>query len=145
MVDTVQLAIRVARRYGKKTRFGKWEKVIKGNYIPLTAFDPRRVESVALREMKVESMLTRSVYRSMFEKKLMSIDDLLPTQPFVRTEDHQILANKINEHNPQHIRVVTHKGMHYIDDGHHAVMAARFRKDHMVEVSYLNLDQFQKK
>lgn len=145
MVDTVQLAIRVARRYGKKTRFGKWEKVVKGNHIPLTAFDSRKVESVAVREMKVESMLTRSVYKILFEKKLMNVNDLLPTQPFVRIEDRAILSSKIGDCNPQHIKVVTHKGKHYIDDGHHAVMAARFRKDQMVEVSYLNLDQFPKK
>lgn len=145
MVDTVQLAIRVARRYGKKTRFGKWEKVVKHNHIPLTAFDSRKVESVAAREVKVESTLTRSVYRSMFNKKLMCVNMLLPTQPFVRTEDHEILASKIKDRDPQHIRVVTHKGMHYIDDGHHAVMAAKLRGDEWISVNHIDLDQFPKR
>jgi hypothetical protein len=145
MVDPVQLAIRVARRYGKRSRFGKWEKVVKGMHIPLTAFDSRKVESVAVREMRVEAKLTRSVYRGMFTKANMRVEELLPTQPFVRTENVETLRMKIGETKPTHIRVVTHKGKHYIDDGHHAVMAAKLRGDETVEVSYLNLDQFPKR
>lgn len=145
MVDALQLAIRVARRYGKRTSFGKWEKVIKGGHIPLSMFDSRKVESVANREMKISSKFSHDTYKGMFKTTCLEIRDLLPTQPFVRTNDIEILTLKINNHNPTNIRVVTHKGLHYIDDGHHAVMAAKMRGDKIVQVSYLNLDDFPKR
>ena len=141
MIDPTQLAIRVARRYGKRTRFGKWEKVVKGGHIPLTAFNSRKVVSVAMREMKIENRLTRTVYKSMFVMREFNICDLLPTQPFIRVEDTSILREKIKQTKPIHVRVVTHKGEHYIDDGHHAVMAAKLRGENVIEVNYLNLDE----
>lgn len=142
MADALQLAIRVARRYGKRTSFGKWEKVIKGGHIPLTLFNSRKVESVANRAMKISSKVSQNTYNNMFKEALFQVSELLPTQPFVRTNDIEILTKKINEHNPVHIRVVTHKGLHYIDDGHHAVMAARMRGDKEIKVSHLDLDSF---
>ena len=144
MVDALQLAIRVARRYGKRTSFGKWEKVVKGGHIPLTMFDSRKVESVANREMKISSKFSHADYKSMFNIVYLQVKDLLPTQPFVRANDIEILTRKINDINPTNIRVVTHKGLYYIDDGHHAVMAAKMRGDKIVQVSYLNLDDFPK-
>lgn len=142
MVDALQLAIRVARRYGKRTSFGKWEKVIKGGHIPLTLFNSRKVESVANRAMKVESKVSYDTYMSMFKEVQFQVSELIPTQPFVRTNDIEILTKKINDRNPVHIRVVTHKGLHYIDDGHHAVIAAKMRGDKEIKVSHLDLDSF---
>ena len=44
--DPERLALRTARRYGKKTSFGKWEKVQKGGHIPMTSFNGRKVRAV---------------------------------------------------------------------------------------------------
>lgn len=144
-VDPVQLAQRTARRYGKRKSFGKWEKVEKGGHIPLTAFNSRKVESVANREWNVRKKLGHDEFKKAHEVKKMKISDLKPTQPFVRTNDVEKLRSKVSEKDPSHIRVVTHKGEHYIDDGHHAVMAAKMRGDEHVTVNHIDLDKYPKR
>lgn len=151
--DPVELAKRVARRYGKKKSFGKWEKVEKHNHIPLSNFDARKSNSAGDKLWKVQKKAgidspdkqTRLDAKEKIEKlhttKTMPIKDLHASQPFVRTEDPEKLKNKIHEKDPDHIRVVTHKGVHYVADGHHAVMAAKLRGEKEIKVKHIDLDQ----
>lgn len=144
-VDPEHLAQRTARRYGKRKSFGKWEKVEKGGHIPLTSFNSRKVESVANREWNVREKLGHDKFKAEHQTKQMKISDLKATQPFVRTNDVEKLKSKVSEKEPSHIRVVTHRGEHYIDDGHHAVMAAKMRGEKHVTVKHINLDEYPSK
>lgn len=152
-VDPVALGQRVARKHGKKTSFGKWEKVEKGGHIPLTGFNARESNSAANKLWKVQSKMGfdskdkeqrekgKAQYHAEHSRKKIPIKDLHPTQPFVRTSDVDKLRGKVSETNPSHIHVVTHKGKHYVADGHHAVMAAKLRGDKEVEVNHIDLDK----
>ena len=144
-VDPTDLAIRVGRRYGKKSSFGKWEKVTKGGHIPLTSFNTRKTESLATKEEKIRDRLSPEDFEKAHVKKKMEIKDLNATQKYVRTDDVDKLRAKMNDKAASHIRVVTHKGEHYVDDGHHAVMAAVMRGEKTVLVSNIDLDQFKNK
>jgi hypothetical protein len=151
--DPVELGQRVARRFGKKKSFGKWEKVEKGGHIPLTNFDARKSNSAGDKLWKVQKKLGmdsrdkeeraagKQKYDDLHTRKKMEIKDLHATQPFVRTTDVERLKNKVSETDPQHIHVVTHKGEHYVADGHHAVMAAKLRGDKHVTVNHIDLDK----
>jgi hypothetical protein len=149
-VDPVALAQRVASRYGKRSSYGKWEKTEKGKHIPLTSYKYRDAESASNRLYNVQNklgMYDRNTYDagvkkfdSMHKKETMNIKDLRATQPFVRTDDVEKLKAKVDNSSPDHIHVVTHKGQHYIADGHHAVMAAHLRGDKTVKVDHINLD-----
>lgn len=141
IVNPEDLANRVSRIYGKRKSFGKWEKVEKGGHIPLSDFNNRRVEKVADKEWDIRKKLGDK-FKQSHETKTMRISDLKPTQPFVRTNDVEKLKHKLSDTQPNHIRVVTHRGEHYIDDGHHAVMAAKLRGDKHVTVQHLNLDNY---
>lgn len=144
--DPEQLARRLSKRYGKRTSFGKWEKVVKGGHIPLTSFDGRKVRALADREVSVIKRLGGlAEYDSMKQPKRMKISDLKATQPFVRTNDFDKLRSKIHDKHPTHVSIVTYKGVHYINDGHHSVMAAKLRGDKYIDVSHIDLDQFSKK
>ena len=152
-VDPENLANRVARRYGKKTSFGKWEKVQKGGHIPLSDFNAKKSNALATKLDKVQDNMgfnakdkeTRNAAQTKFDslhkKTKMNIADLKPTQKYVETHDPEKLKAKIAETNPEHIHVITHKGEHFIADGHHAVMAAHLRGEKEVEVKHLNLDE----
>lgn len=152
-VDPEDLAKRVSSRYGKRKSFGKWEKVERGGHIPLSSFNSRKSDSAANKLWKVQKKLgmdsadkeerhkAKEKYDNSHTRKKMSITDLHATQPFVRTNDVEKLKNKIAEHDPKHIHVVTHKGNHYVADGHHAVMAAKLRGDKEVEVRHIDLDK----
>lgn len=139
-----QLAHRLSKRYGKRTSFGKWEKVVKGGHIPLTSFDGRKVRALADREWSVRKRLGTTEYNSMKQPKRMKISDLKATQPFVRTNDLDKLRSKIHDKHPTHVSIVTYKGVHYINDGHHSVMAAKLRGDKYIDVKHIDLDQFSK-
>jgi hypothetical protein len=151
-VDPVALAHRVARRYGsKKTNYGPWMNakhgdVRKGGHIPLSSYSAPKVRSM-------ENKYDRHIHshpdspegarkeRESKPKVKMSIKDLHATQPFNRTSDDEKLKSKIADTNPDHIHVVTHKGVHYVADGHHAVMAAHLRGETHVNVHHTNLDE----
>ncbi len=151
--DPVELAQRAARRFGKKKSFGKWEKVEKGGHIPLSNFDARKSNSAGDKLWKVQKKLgmdsrdkeerakAKETYDNLHSRKKMEIKDLHATQPFVRTNDVERLKSKVAESDPHHIHVVTHKGTHYIADGHHAVMAAKLRGDTHVTVNHIDLDK----
>lgn len=151
--DPVELGQRVARRFGKKKSFGKWEKVEKGGHIPLSNFDARKSNSAGDKLWKVQKKLGmdsrdkeeraagKQKYDNLHTRKKMEIKDLHATQPFVRTTDVDRLKHKVSEKDPSHIHVVTHKGVHYVADGHHAVMAAKLRGDKKVTVSHIDLDK----
>jgi len=152
-VDPVDLASRASTRFGKKTSFGKWEKVDKGGHIPLSSFNARKSNAAGDRLWKVQKKLGfdsrdkaerdagRSVYDSSHETKKMLIKDLVATQPFVRTNDVEKLRVKVAETDPKHIHIVRHNSVDYIADGHHAVMAAKLRGDTHVPVRFINLDK----
>jgi hypothetical protein len=140
-VDPVKLAQRVAQRYGKKTSYGKWLKTEKGKHIPLSTFNSKEANSVENKGEKVWNKLGgEKEYKNAQTKKTMNIGDLRATQPFARTDDVEKLKNKISNTEPDHIVVATHKGKHYILDGHHAVMAAKLRGEKTVSVKHINYD-----
>lgn len=153
-VDPVELAKRVSTRFGKKKSFGKWEKVEKGGHIPLSNFDARKSNSAGTKLWKVQKKLgfdapkkedreeAQRRFKALHTRKTMDIKDLHASQPFVRTNDVDRLKHKVSEKDPQHIHVVTHKGIHYVADGHHAVMAAKLRGDRQVTVNHIDLDKY---
>lgn len=156
-VDPEKLATRVARRFGKKEKYGKWLRTEPGGHIPLKNYRAKEADSVFNKSDKVrkkvggrhafdssnkeehEKSLQR--YRDLHKKKTMDIKDLHPTQPFVSTHDPEKLKKKVREKNPGGIIVATHKGKHYVLDGHHRVMGAVMRGEKKVEVSHINLDE----
>jgi hypothetical protein len=142
-VDPVELAQKVAKRYGKKTRYGKWFKAERGEHIPLKSFNARQANSVETKGNNIwHKMGGEEKFAEAHKSKIMQIKDLKATQPFVRINDTEKLKNKISVTNPNHITVATHKGEHYIMDGHHAVMAAMLRGEKHVAVQHLNYDNY---
>jgi len=151
-VDPEALANRASRRFGKKTSFGKWEKTEKGGHIPLSNFDARKSNAAGTRLYNVQKKLgfdhrdketrdaAKEKFNSLHTKTKMKISDLKATQPFVRTNDKEKLKAKLANKEPDHIHVITHKGEHYVADGHHAVMAAHLRGEKEVPVHHINLD-----
>lgn len=137
--DPAELAQRVARRYGKKSSYGKWDKVEKGGHIPLK-FDGRKAGGAAMKLDRIHDKLGKD-FDAAHERKTMKISDLHATQSHVKTSDPEKLKAKIADKSPQHIHVVTHKGVHYVADGHHAVMAARLRGEKEVQVKHIDLDK----
>lgn len=151
-VDPVKLAQRVSRRYGTRTSFSKWEKVPKGGHIPLSSFDEKLSGDAAEalydfqerlgmedRDKKVRDAAERK-YQSMHRKVDVDIDRLVATQPYVLTQDVERLRSKIANVNPDHIRVVKHNGKYFVDDGHHAVVAAQLRGEKRIKVNMIDLD-----
>lgn len=153
-MDPVELAQRTARIFGKRTKFGKWEQVIKGGHIPLTTFNSRKSESAATKLWKVQNKMgmnsrdkterekAKSQYNAAHSIRQFHIKDLHASQPFIRTNDLDKLKDKISNTDPSHIHIVTHKGIHYVADGHHSVMAAKLRGEKTIHAKHINLDQF---
>jgi hypothetical protein len=139
--DPVELAQRASRRFGKKTSYGKWDKVEKGEHIPLSNFDSRKSGGAAMKLDRVHDQLGSDFDKAHTQKK-MNIADLHATQSHVKTSDVEKLRDKVNNTSPQHVHVVTHKGVHYIADGHHAVMAAKLRGEKEVQVNHIDLDKY---
>lgn len=148
-VDPVKLAQRVARRYGKKTNYpgykgasdtdsdGEEDKPKVGSHIPLKSYKHMR------RDYYGSTSLDRAYEKNKKtpEKgKSFSIKDLHPTQPFVRTTDAGKLRKKISGASGGTIHIATHKGKHYIMDGHHEVMAAAMRGEKTISATHHNLD-----
>jgi hypothetical protein len=155
MADPVNLAQRTSRIYGKKEKYGKWLTAEKGGHIPLKSYKSKEADSVFNRYDKVTNKIGgnaldnnnvegRKKIQDTFSSKEMKISELTPTQPFVRTNDIEQLKNKVSEKYPSNIRIATHKGKHYILDGHHAIMAAQMRGEKSVQVKHINLDEYAK-
>lgn len=149
--DPVELASRVARRFGKRSYFGPWMQAVKHQNVPLTSYNRKEAESASRRLDRYHSKIGmfKKETRDAAVQKMDSdhkhrefhISELRATQPFNRVEDKGVLAGKVTNKNPTHIHVVTHKGKHYVADGHHAVMAAQLRGEKTVRVKHLNLDE----
>lgn len=132
-VDPVALAHRAARIHGKHDADHGWLKAKKHTYIPLKQAPDHEVEHAMDKYGEVEHKVKQKT-------STLKIKDLHATQPFNKVEDHDKLRKKLTDKHP-HIHVVTHKGKHYIDDGHHAVMAARLNGHKEVTVKHTNLDE----
>lgn len=153
LVDPESLAKRTSQIYGKKSSYGKWLKTEKGSHIPLTSYRGREVSGVENRLYHVKKKLgmydddhekqaqASKNYLSKFKPKKMEIKDLKATQPFVRTKDPEKLKDKIEGKTASKILVIQHKNNHYIQDGHHTVMAAKLRGEKHIDVHHLNLDE----
>jgi hypothetical protein len=157
-LDPLRVAQRASRRYGKKEKYGKWLTAKKGEHIPLKKYRSRQADSVFNRYDRVASKIVgrndlfspsrdvqkaaRDKVEDRFQSRSFDISDLHPTQPFVRTDDMETWKSKIGEKAPEHIRVVTHKGKHYVVDGHHSVVAARLRGEKTIEVKHLDMDEY---
>lgn len=139
--DPINLGQRVAKIFGKRKISKKWEKADNGEYIPLSSFDSRKVAAVATREQKIIDRIGPVAFDKAHTNVDMKVSDLVATQPFVRVKDVDKLKSQVSDTHPTHIRVVTYKGLHYIDDGHHAVMAAKLRGNKYINVSHVNLDE----
>jgi len=139
-VDPEKLAHRVARRYGKRTNYGKWLKAEKGKHVPLSSYNRKSVDSVE-RKLDRVAPFYNSGHQTHYKPERMEVKSLHATQPFNRTDNPDRVKDKIAEKNPSHIRVATHKGKRYVVDGHHAVMAAHLRGDSHVDVHHIDLDQ----
>lgn len=157
LVDPEKLATRVARRFGKKEKYGKWLRTEPGGHIPLKTYRAKEADAVFNKSDRVrkkvggkhtfdssnreEHSKALQRYNDLHKKATMKISDLHPTQPFVSTHDPETLKKKIAEKNPGGIIVATHKGRHYVLDGHHRVMGAAMRGEKHVEVQHINLDE----
>jgi hypothetical protein len=143
LINPVALAQRAAKMYGKKKSYGKWFKAEKGGHIPLSSYNGRTVNSVERKSEHVYDKLGGSEgYHQAHRPKTFEIRNLNATQPFVHTNDVEKLRNKISDTQPSHITVATHKGKHYIMDGHHAVMAAKLRGDKTITTKHIDLDKY---
>lgn len=164
IVDPEQLAVRTAKIYGKRTNYGPWLKAEKHEHIPLSNYNRVAVNKVENKLYKYQKKLGMFVdsdlnaseeekktaparaneaianYKKKFSDKTMKISDLHATQPFIRTGDMEQLKNKISNKTSSDIMVIKHNDKHYIMDGHHTVMAAKFRGEKDVNVKYLDLD-----
>lgn len=157
-LDPLTVAQRASRRFGKKRKYGKWLTAKKGEHIPLKKYRSREAETVFNTYDRVASKIVgrnnlinpdkdvqkaaRDKIRDRFQPRTFNISDLHPTQPFVRTDDMETWKSKIGEKTPEHIRVVTHKGKHYVVDGHHSVIAARLRGEKTIDVQHLDMDEY---
>lgn len=153
-VDPLALQQRVAKRYGKKSKaIGFWEPVVKGQYIPLTNYNASSANSFLNAVRKVfGAMGAYDRDRAISDAALKKIDalysyeelpiaTLIPTQPFTRHSDPEISKQKISGTDPKKVVIIKFKNRNFINDGHHAVMAAKMRGDKTVTAKFLDLDQ----
>lgn len=119
-VDPEKLAVRAARRYGSNGRV------------------PLKTHEFDKHEDEIEHAFDKK--NPTPTKKRFKIKDLVSTNKEMRSDDPSKLKRKIAEKKPGHISVITHKGKHYINDGHHAVAAARLRGETEVDVHHYDLD-----
>jgi hypothetical protein len=134
VVEPEDLARRVAQQYGKKPSYGKWLKPQVGGHIPLSSYHKSSVTDLENEVYKRGANLPSPTVEK------MHVNQLRATQPYVEVHDPDRLKATIRDGNPAHVRVFTHKGKHYIEDGHHAVMAAKLRGDKTIMVTRTNLD-----
>ncbi len=133
LAEPEQLANRVARRYGTADKIGKYHRVEPGGHIPLKGFNKITSDTVMAKADKI------GVHNG--KKTTMNVKDLKPTQPVVFTHDPDKLKAKIADRKPGHIYTATHKGKHYVLDGHHSLMAAKLRGEKTVETTHLDMDK----
>jgi hypothetical protein len=119
----------------------------------LTSFNSRRAEAVDKRRYSIINSLGHTAgedpakdrvslkrYFKLFALQTMPIQNLTATQPFVRVDDVDRLRNKLEQTLPDNVRVARYRGVNYILDGHHSVMAARLRGDREIPVQFADFD-----
>jgi len=72
--------------------------------------------------------------------KVMVIDNLIPGQRLVRKEGVINKIKGVEEEFSEYPLIVRYKGKDYIMDGHHRIMAERFKNIKQVKVEFLNYD-----
>lgn len=127
------VAARAAAIFGNRTYKGSGLKADKGTYVPLK--NKGHPSSIGAAVTKFEKHPNAPV-----DKKKFPIKDLTATQPFVKVNDKDKLRSKI-QGGTDGVHVITHKGKHYIADGHHQVMGARLRGEKEIEVNHTDLDR----
>jgi len=153
-VDPLALQQRVARRYGKKTKYGEfWDDAVKGQHIPLRPYNANTAYALENRFYDFVNSLGMNSrdpeIRAAAKKKLESlqsfrsfdISTLIPTQPITRHTDNDMTAEKLANLNPDNIHIVRYKGKDFIADGHHSIMAAKLRGEKTVNARYTDLDE----
>jgi hypothetical protein len=145
-VDPEKLAVRIAKKYGKKERYGKWLTAEKGKHVPLKSYRSKEAESVFNKFDRVARKhpdygKKHGAVDHLFSHKKMEIKHFSPTQPFVRTDNPETLKKKIHGSSEGKVAIATHKGKHYILDGHHRVFAAALRGEKHIVVDHINLDE----
>jgi hypothetical protein len=146
--DPVKLGVRAGRRFGKSSQYG-FRRVEKGKHIPLQNYNEKAVDDADERlydlgmydDNGAKANAAEKKYWSLHRNDTLPIDKLLPTQPYVEVGDVERLAGKVSNTSPDHIHVVTHKGKHYVTDGHHAILAAKLRGEKTVKVKHLDMDK----
>lgn len=138
--DPLNILVRASRRYGEphSERDETSRKIIQGRKIKLKNYDRKKANAMwnKLDDFDINPKTT---------KKTFDVKDLMPAQAHVRVDDISKLKQKIDNPEKSKINVATHKGINYIIDGHHAVMAARARGEKSVEVNHIDLDSERKK
>ncbi len=130
--DPEKLAVRAAGIYGKKTNYGPdYDKPAKGKHIPLSSYNSRKANAMW---DKFESDNHES------SSKTVPIKSLHAAQPYARIDDPEKLKEKLKDTKPANIVVAKHKGLNYVVDGHHSVLAAHLRGEKNVEAKYYDLD-----
>lgn len=75
------------------------------------------------------------------DRKEFPIKSLLATQHYVETSDKDRLRSKLDSKEAHNAHIITHKGKHYIADGHHEIMAARLRGEKTILAKHTDLDK----
>lgn len=119
-VDPEKLAVRAARRYGSNGKV------------------PLKTPEFDKNEDEIEHAFSKKDPTP--TKKRFKIKHLIPTNKEMHANDSSFLKRKIAEKKPSHISVITHKGKHYVSDGHHAITAARLRGETEVDAHHYDLD-----
>lgn len=157
-VDPVDLAARVGRRYGTQDQDYGYDSsdTVKSKYIPLKSYNDDLVNEMEEELWELFSELgvlelPRGEQQARREKITgeatstgnVTINKLTATQPFVRIEDVEILKNKVAS--SKSIKVMKYVNKLFIQDGHHAVLAATLRGEKTIQATIIDLDKLQDK
>lgn len=126
------IAHRFMRKHSSTPHHDEWSPAKKHEYIKLKHAPEHEVD-------KVVDKMERVPHKGKPGVKF-KIKDLHATQPIVHHTPDKF-KSKVSETNPKHVSVITHNGKHYINDGHHSVMAARLRGDKEITATHHNLDE----
>lgn len=131
--SNTDVALRAAKIHGSKKFNSSGLSADKGSYIPLKK--KGHPSSIASAVGKYEKV----AHKVKDKQTEFHIKDLHATQPFVKVSDHEKLKSKI-ESGFKNAHVITHKGKHYVADGHHEILGARLRGQRTVKVRHTDLD-----
>ena len=168
-VDPVKLGQRASKIYGQKMDFPgqDYENYHvkkdeagdlvpqKGKHIPLKKYDMHSSDEVHDHYMDIlhkhspnlpngrkDIDTGRKHIEKLKTSQTFKISDLHPTQPFVSTSRKDILTKKVKSNETPSI--ATHKGKHYVLNGHHAILGAALRGEKHITSSHIDLDNLSK-